>query len=72
MTCNVGHTERMVRIGLGILFLGIGGLTMMPGWGTGLALVIGVVALGTGILGFCPAWRLFGMNTNEHKQTKSS
>jgi hypothetical protein len=28
-----------------------------------LAYVVGVVALVTGAIGYCPAWQLFGINT---------
>ena len=71
MACNVGHTERMIRIGLGVVLLAIAGLTMLPGWGTGVALVIGFVALITGCVGFCPAWKLFRLNTCEPRQKSS-
>ena len=72
VTCNLGHSERIIRIGLGLLLLAVAGLTLLPGWGTLLALVIGAVALLTGFLGFCPAWRLFKMNTCDSKPAESS
>jgi hypothetical protein len=34
-----------------------------PGWGVGVMYVVGGVAMLTGLVGFCPAWRLFGINT---------
>ena len=33
------------------------------------AYAVGVIALGTAAMGFCPAWKLFGINT---RQTKAS
>lgn len=63
MTCNVGGGERPVRIVLGILLVGIGAFADLPPVGTGIALAIGTIALVTGVIGFCPAWSLFGINT---------
>jgi hypothetical protein len=34
-----------------------------PGWGVGVMFVVGGIAMLTGLIGFCPAWRLFGINT---------
>mgnify|MGYP000094279096 CR=1 FL=1 len=69
---NVGHVERVIRITLGITLLAIGGLTALPVWGTVVTLAIGMVALVSGMMGFCPAWRVFGINTCHHDHAKSS
>ena len=69
---NVGHIERIIRIGLGLTLLAIGGLTALPVWGTVIILVVGIVALVTGIIGFCPAWRVLGVNTCHHTHAKNS
>ena len=58
MGCNVGHIDRMIRIALGLVLLAIAGLTALPVWGTLVALVVGTIALLTGAMGFCPAWRV--------------
>ncbi|MEW6245083.1 MAG: DUF2892 domain-containing protein [Nitrospirota bacterium] len=63
MTCNVGGIERPIRIVLGIVLLGVGAFAELPPWGAGIAFVVGAVALVTGAIGFCPAWKLFGINT---------
>lgn len=63
MTCNVGGIERPVRIVLGILLIGIGAFGGLPVAGMAAALLVGTVALVTGVIGFCPAWALFGINT---------
>lgn len=63
MTCNVGGIERPVRIGVGILALGIGAFGGLPPVGTGIAFVVGTIALVTGAVGFCPLWAVFGINT---------
>jgi hypothetical protein len=63
MTCNVGGTERAVRVAVGVVLIGAGALAGFPMWGTAVAVVVGAVALLTGAVGFCPAWKLFGVNT---------
>ncbi|OGW49412.1 MAG: hypothetical protein A2V62_00880 [Nitrospirae bacterium RBG_19FT_COMBO_58_9] len=63
MTCNVGGAERPIRIVVGIALLGIGGFAGLPPVGTGIALVVGTIALVTGAIGFCPVWTLLGINT---------
>jgi len=58
MTCNVGKTERVIRVlaGLGILSLVFTGPQTAWGW-------IGAVPLLTGLIGYCPAYSLIGFNT---------
>jgi hypothetical protein len=63
MTCNVGGTERPIRIAVGILLIGIGVLAGFPAVGAGIMLTLGVIMLFTGAIGFCPLSALFGINT---------
>ena len=63
MACNVGGIERPIRIVLGILLIGIGAFADLPPIGTGIMLIAGTIALVTGAIGFCPVWKLFGINT---------
>ena len=63
MNCNVGGTERGIRIVLGIVLIGAGAFAGLPDAGMYAAYVVGAVALVTGAIGFCPAWQLFGINT---------
>lgn len=67
MTCNVGGVERPIRIVAGIALLGVGAFAGLPPLGTGIALVVGTIALVTGAIGFCPAWTLLGINTCQTK-----
>ena len=55
---NVGTTDRMTRIVLGIVLLGIAWQMML--WWAG---VIGVVVLLTGVLRWCGLYSLFGIST---------
>ncbi|MBP6362766.1 MAG: DUF2892 domain-containing protein [Novosphingobium sp.] len=58
MTRNVGQTERLIRIvaGLGLLYLAATGQYTPWTW-------LGVVPLLTGLIGWCPPYALFGINT---------
>jgi len=63
MNCNVGKIERSIRVGLGALLIGwsiVGGL---PAWGALVAGILGAVALLSGLVGFCPAWKILGIST---------
>ncbi len=63
MTRNVGGIDRILRIVLGLVLLGLTLLGVIGWWG-----VIGVVPLGTALLGFCPLYRLVGVNTCRMEQ----
>lgn len=55
---NVGGIDKFLRIGVGIALIAIVfvGPQSPLGW-------IGVVPLLTGLIGFCPAYKLFGLST---------
>jgi len=59
MKCNVGSTDRVIRIvaGLGIA---IAGVVFESYWG-----LIGVPILATGIFRMCWLYSLLGINTNK-------
>ena len=63
MTCNVGGIERSIRIVVGIVLLGIGSFAGLPVEVTVVMFVVGTIMLVTGAIGFCPVWRLAGVNT---------
>lgn len=63
MTCNVGGIERPIRIAVGVVALGVATLADLSPLGTGIALVVGAIALVTGAIGFCPLWMLAGITT---------
>lgn len=58
MKHNVGGIDRILRIVVGLVLIGLAATGTVGLWGW-----IGVVPLGTGLLGTCPAYRLLGMNT---------
>jgi hypothetical protein len=61
---NEGRWDRILRVILGLFLISLA-LTGVTVWGW-----IGVIPLATGMTGFCPAYRLFGMSTlRRPKQT---
>ena len=69
MIKNVGSTDRLIRLIVGVIlliiavpslagmaFVGLGGWAWLVG-------LVGVVLVATGLLNFCPAYQLIGANT---------
>ena len=59
MKCNVGGIDRMLRVIVGLVLIGLAitGTTGAWAW-------IGIVPLATGVFRFCPAYPLLGFNTS--------
>ncbi len=57
MKCNVGGTDRIIRIILGILII-LAGVYFKSWWG-----IIGILPLITGLIRWCPAYLPFGFST---------
>ncbi len=60
MKMNVGGIDRTLRIVLGLALLA---WLFVADAGLGWLGAIGIVPLATGLAGFCPLYRLFGLNT---------
>ena len=60
---NVGMIDRVVRIILGIVLIGMFALNMVTAPLSYLVALIGVIALVTGTVGTCALYSLLGMNT---------
>lgn len=64
MSRNVGTADRALRALIGILALaGAFALGWFSGWMVWAAAAVGVIMLGTAAVGFCPLYRLVGINT---------
>ena len=64
MSRNVGNVDRALRALVGILALaGAFVLGWFSGWMVWAAAAVGVIMLGTAAVGFCPLYRLVGVNT---------
>ncbi len=61
MNKNVGSTDRIIRLIAGVVLLGAG-YWYSNWWGA-----LGLIPLLTGLINWCPAYNLFGINTNKEK-----
>ena len=70
---NLGHHERIIHMSIGLVLLALSGFSFLPGWGDLLLMIVGLIALLTGIIGYCPAWQAVGINTCkvDHDHTAS-
>lgn len=62
MQCNVGKTDRMIRIIAGLVIVVLG-LVYQSWWG-----LIGIVPLMTGVIRWCPAYLPFKFSTDKTNQ----
>jgi Inner membrane protein YgaP-like, transmembrane domain len=58
MKFNVGTIDRVIRVIAGAALVGLAATGTVGVWGW-----IGVVPLATGLIKFCPAYALIGVNT---------
>ena len=58
MTRNEGTLDRGLRIAAGLLLIALAATGTLGAWAW-----IGVVLLATGLIGWCPAYTLLGLNT---------
>jgi hypothetical protein len=63
MKSNVGGIDRILRIVLGLVLIGltVSGTIGVWGW-------VGAVLLGTGLMGWCPPYAIFGFSTCSMKK----
>jgi len=61
MKCNVGKTEQIVRIVIGVVIVLIG-LNFRNWWG-----LIGLVPIITGVIRYCPVSHVLGISTCDAK-----
>lgn len=62
MKINEGNFDRVARVIAGIILLAAAYFYLDGTWAI-VSTVVGAVALLTGVVGFCPAYGLFGLNT---------
>jgi hypothetical protein len=58
MKTNEGGIDRIVRILAGAVLLGLMAMGTIGWWGW-----LGIVPLATGLIGWCPAYTIFGLST---------
>ena len=58
MKCNVGGIDRILRMAVGLVLIGLTLTGMVGTWGW-----IGIIPLATGLFRFCPAYPILKINT---------
>ena len=61
MKANIGTLDRVLRIGAGVLLIGLAATSVIGPWG-----YLGIIPLLTGLVSFCPAYSLLGINNCPH------
>jgi hypothetical protein len=64
MKSNVGGIDRILRIVIGLVLVGLAATGSVGWWGW-----LGLILLATGAIGWCPPYALFGWNTCSMKKT---
>ena len=59
MKINVGKTDKIIRIIIGVV-IGVAGILLQSWWG-----LIGIIPLATGLIGWCPLYLPFGIKTTK-------
>ncbi len=58
MKSNVGGIDRVLRMVVGLVLIGLAATNTVGWWGW-----LGIVPLATGAIGWCPPYALFGWST---------
>ena len=64
---NVGNTDRIIRVIAGFALIMLAYSSLVTGAAAMAVYVIGAVAILTGVIRFCPAYTLFGLDTGAGK-----
>ena len=62
MKTNEGTIDRAIRVIVALGLLALLAIGPVPGWG-----LVGLLPLTTGLLGFCPMYIVFGIDTRGRK-----
>ena len=65
MKKNVGQTDRMIRIVVGVALLILRFAGILTGTMGVIAIVVGIILIATGFLNFCPIWAVLKINTKK-------
>ena len=58
MQLNIGSTDRIARITIGLILIALASVHILGSWAW-----FGVVVVATGAIGWCPPYALFGWST---------
>jgi len=70
MNKNVGTIDRTIRAIVGLVGIALFATGFVEGTLGIIALVVGIVLLGTAAIGWCPPYSLLGINTGAKKSTE--
>ena len=65
MKLNESGMDRIIRVVLGIALVGLDLGGVISGWVGIVSLVVGIVLVLTGAVGFCPLYAMFKLRTNK-------
>jgi hypothetical protein len=63
MKKNMGKFERVIRISIAITLIALNAKGLVSGGVALAAIIVSVIFLITGLFGFCPVYKLFGVNS---------
>lgn len=63
MKLNVGGIDRILRIVIGLVLVGLAATGTVGWWGW-----LGIIPLATGAIGWCPPYAMFGWSTCSMKK----
>ncbi len=69
MKKNMAGWDRTVRVVLAVIFLALAFSQGGAWWILG---ILGVIFLGTSLIGFCPLYKIVGLKTNKEESSASS
>lgn len=67
MNTNVGSTDRIIRLAVGIVLILLAFLAGWTGLWKWLGVIVGVVLVGTALMRSCPAYSILGITTCPRK-----
>lgn len=70
MSKNVGTIDRTIRGIVGLAGIALFATGIVEGTLEIITLVVGIVILGTAVIGWCPPYSLLGINTGAKKSTE--
>lgn len=65
MKKNMGNIDRIVRIAIAIVLIALNAKGLVSGNTAFVAIIIAVIFLITGLFGFCPVYKLFGIKSRK-------
>jgi len=57
MKCNMGRTDRIIRVFIGLIIIAVG-VYLKSWWGA-----IGLIPIFTAVIGWCGLYKIFGIST---------